>query len=621
MNKSKNIELISTKPFIVSPSSSPFVFPRSYRMPQDEPNRKRSKSEYDLMLAKRRRYRPAKACYPCRRRKVKCNLSQPCESCDIRGHPDMCDYTTLPITNASHKAGNTAKATRLHVANDYKNAKQATAEGMSMGLYVTPVAPYNTKLHLGPDSLPSLLAKYQSLNSHQQHQDWNRSRGDAFKPPTNPQTIFELLCLQDSSTISPFTNLWKPEDGPEVVYNALPEDESLKGYIQFFQSSLFRILPCTINFPQFEAALSEFLYQRAKHPAETLQNPPFACTPTWFGLLFGILACGTQLGSDQESELIKARVFACCAFQCLRLSNFISFPDIHTIQTLILLVNFLQNQANAGASWSILGLTIRLAQTLGLHCSPDPDTIAIDQQNEATVKYYIWRSLIWQDTLVSLCYGRPACIMVVEDVPLESSPSPLTPPQPYSFTTSCNHLFITANKICQAINRAKVSGQPLSLGEIYEFKRSIDHIVMQSTPHLQDVATCQNRDDCIQHHFFQQFVDSVMLCLCRPVALTHGDTCNKELNDIYLKRCRSVLHIYLELLKLSCPIRRSWVFVHVTLSSALTLGITANAQNDISDKLFLKGFLDTFAQSKIFVNVSSYQNALQLLRQSMSTSD
>ncbi|UKZ54283.1 hypothetical protein TrVGV298_008091 [Trichoderma virens] len=324
-------------------------------MPQDEPKRKRTKSEYDLMLVKRRRFRPAKACYPCRRRKVKCDLNQPCESCNIRGHPDLCDYATPAQANALHKAGNASIVGKSHPASDHEDALPTPKEELPTpkedkltGLYVNSVAPYNTKLHLGPDSLPSLLAKYQSLSSNQHHQERNNSNGAAFKPPTNPQTIFELLCLQDSSTVSPFTNLWKPEDGPEVVYNALPEDESLTGYVRFFQTSLFRILPFTINFTQLEAVLSDFLHERAKHPAETLQSPPSACTLTWFGLLFGILACGAQLGSDQESELIKARVFACCSFQCLRLSNFISFPDIHTIQALILLVNFLQNQANAG---------------------------------------------------------------------------------------------------------------------------------------------------------------------------------------------------------------------------------------------------------------------------------
>ncbi|KAL7932853.1 hypothetical protein V8C35DRAFT_328081 [Trichoderma chlorosporum] len=588
-------------------------------MSQDEPKRKSTKSEYDLMLVKRRRFRPAKACYPCRRRKVKCNLSQPCESCNIRGHPDLCDYSTPIHASTLDKAGAASGSQKSHLESDQNDAPTTPAEDVSIGLYVNPVAPYDTKLHLGPDSLPSLLVKYQSLSSHQQHQERHQLQGAAFKPPTNPQTIFELLCLQDSSTVSPFTSLWKPEDGPEIVYNALPEDESLRGYVRFFQGSLFRILPCIINFSQFEAALSDFLHQRAKHPTEALQCPPSACTLTWFGLLFSILACGAQLGSDQESELIKARIFACCAFQCLRMNNFFSFPDIQTVQTLILLVNFLQNHANAGASWSILGLTIRLAQSLGLHCSPDPDSVAVDQKDEVTVKYYIWRSLIWQDTLVSLCYGRPSCIIVVDDVPLESSS--LTSPHPYSFTASCNRLFIIANRICQAINKAMFSGQQLSLREIHNYKQIIDNIVKQSTPHLQHVEKCQNRDECIQHNFFREFVDSVMLCLYRPAVLSYGDAYDKELTDMHLQCCRSVLHTYLELLKLNCPIRRSWVFVHITLSCALTLGIAANAQNDVADKLFLKGFLDTFSQANIFVNVPSYQDALRLLRQSMSTYD
>lgn len=116
-------------------------------------------------------------------------------------------------------------------------------------------------------------------------------------------------------------------------------------------------------------------------------------------------------------------------------------------------------------------------------------------------------------------------------------------------------------------------------------------------------------------------MDSVVLCLYRPVVLSYGDAYSKELTDTYLERCRSVLRTYLELLKLDCPIRRSWVFVHVTLSCALTLALAAETQEDISDKSFLHEFLETFSRANIFANVSSYQNALRLLRQSLSASD
>lgn len=227
--------------------------------------------------------------------------------------------------------------------------------------------------------------------------------------------------------------------------------------------------------------------------------------------------------------------------------------------------------------------------------------------------------MIWQDTLLSLWYGRPSCITVLDDISLDIPAQESS--RQYPFTHSCNHLFTTANKISQATNRAKFSKRQLSLLEIRDFKKVVDQIVARSAPHLQNAAICRNRDDCIQHHFFREFVDSVVLCLYRPVMLSYGDEYSKELTDTHLERCRSVLRTYLELLRLDCPIRRSWVFVHVTLSCALTLALTANTQEDISDKTFLYEFLETFSQANIFSNVPSYQNALRLLRQSLSACD
>jgi hypothetical protein len=186
-----------------------------------------STHEYDLVITKRRRFRAAKACYPCRRRKVKCNFGQPCDSCAIRGHPDLCCYTLAPDVNHPHRAGN-ASNPGSSATSESEATVSGTANDISQGLYVNPIAPYNTKVHLGSESLPSLLTTFQSLSSLQQVQDQSSPQIAAFKPSTNPQTIFELLCLQDSGALIPFANLWKPDDGPEVVYKALPEDEQIK---------------------------------------------------------------------------------------------------------------------------------------------------------------------------------------------------------------------------------------------------------------------------------------------------------------------------------------------------------------------------------------------------------
>lgn len=59
------------------------------------------------MLQQRRKQREARACYPCRQRKVKCDGSQPCRTCRRRGHPEICAYDVASSSrHRSASAGN-----------------------------------------------------------------------------------------------------------------------------------------------------------------------------------------------------------------------------------------------------------------------------------------------------------------------------------------------------------------------------------------------------------------------------------------------------------------------------------------------------------------------------------
>ncbi len=55
-----------------------------------------SKAEVDALLVSRRkiRGRNKKACYPCHRRKIKCdqNLQVPCTNCQRSPHPELCSF-------------------------------------------------------------------------------------------------------------------------------------------------------------------------------------------------------------------------------------------------------------------------------------------------------------------------------------------------------------------------------------------------------------------------------------------------------------------------------------------------------------------------------------------------
>ncbi|XPS69544.1 hypothetical protein M3J09_001812 [Ascochyta lentis] len=48
--------------------------------------------EVEKILQERKRARNKVACYPCNKRKVKCDTEQPCAMCVRRGHPTICMY-------------------------------------------------------------------------------------------------------------------------------------------------------------------------------------------------------------------------------------------------------------------------------------------------------------------------------------------------------------------------------------------------------------------------------------------------------------------------------------------------------------------------------------------------
>ena len=239
---------------------------------------------------------------------------------------------------------------------------------------------------------------------------------------------------------------------------------------------------------------------------------------------------------------------------------------------------------------------------------------------DLTRTYLNRRSLMWQDTLVSLCYGRPLGIIVLADTSsIESSDS--ISATAFPFAESCHHLFVMANKIGQILDHHKASKERLTLESIRGFKDNIDQIENQSSLHMQDVSKCQHRDDLVEHYLFRVFSDSIVLCLCRPAFFSYDDDYSKALTELYLNRCRSVLRTYLKLLTLECPVRRSWVFVHVTLSCALALGLAASTYGTdrAQDQAFLKRFITAISQETICANVPAYDRAIQKLDKLLST--
>jgi hypothetical protein len=108
--------------------------------------------------------------------------------------------------------------------------------------------------------------------------------------------------------------------------------------------------------------------------------------------------------------------------QALRLAAFTSRPTLRGIQAMIMLAPYLTNSGRFLDAWSISGLTIRLAHSVGLHRNPhslDP----IPSLQECTARKNLWWWLLHMDQEYSMILGRPLGISGIGDCP---PPDPLT---------------------------------------------------------------------------------------------------------------------------------------------------------------------------------------------------
>lgn len=86
-----------------------------------------------------------------------------------------------------------------------------------------------------------------------------------------------------------------------------------------------------------------------------------------------------------------------------------SRPSFDSIQALLLTSFVLLNDMKAEASWALMGLTCRLAQSLGLHrptSHESRDTTPQGPNSKEMIRRRLWWSCVWHDTLTSLSFDR-----------------------------------------------------------------------------------------------------------------------------------------------------------------------------------------------------------------------
>jgi hypothetical protein len=111
-----------------------------------------------------------------------------------------------------------------------------------------------------------------------------------------------------------------------------------------------------------------YLEERAKNASRNVPKTTKPVSASWLAILFAVLAVGSQYhDSPYHIRTRDSQKYIQISFHFLRLGNFLLRPNFDSIQALLMTSFVLLNDMKAEASWALLGLTCRLAQSLGLH--------------------------------------------------------------------------------------------------------------------------------------------------------------------------------------------------------------------------------------------------------------
>ncbi|KAH8662771.1 fungal-specific transcription factor domain-containing protein [Ilyonectria robusta] len=515
------------------------------------------------------------ACWACRQRKVRCDNKQPCENCVERDYAQLCSYEPNHSYTSKQVAVNSkgSKARKRRHSAPYERDEVAEQEQRrsnwlrTIGNADEPDATEASRF-LGQNSIPVLLRE-QSSPDHQ-------NPGGAVTSDIH-QSMGSILGLDTSAPFPLMSSRhlnWLAQD----ISSELPSDREVEVLFQTYKEIPQPFWGFVVNWDDLESKLMVYLEDRSRNARSSVKSGR-PVSASWLAVLFAVLAVGSQYNeSPYDVRTRDSQKYIQISSHFLRLGNFLLRPTFDSIQALLLTSFALLNDMKAEASWALLGLTCRLAQSLGLHVPHTPDgreSGALDMA-KGIARRRIWWTCVWHDTLASLSFDRspmtniPSC-----SIPVCSE----NPAGGYTYLETMYHLI---QIISRRLNPDVIA--TASYTQILDNCEAVEALLARATPQIQHKEHCKTAVDRLQYFAIRLHTSYITSVACRPSLRRDCTKLDAGQKHILAERCKvnltETVRMFLAMHQLSVIPTRSWAFTYHGLSSALLLGILSDTRTD-----------------------------------------
>ncbi|KAK4097623.1 hypothetical protein N658DRAFT_569212 [Parathielavia hyrcaniae] len=523
--------------------------------------------EANRIIHSHRKVRYGTACWPCRQRKVKCDNKSPCENCVKREHPQLCSYkpnrsaTGKSISSASELPTPSKKRGR---SPDERDARRSLSDEAREAIRAYEPDNHETTRYVGQNSIPALLRETASGSEPQEVIGIR-------------QDMQSLLGL-DNSAPFPLMSSRHLDRMTSDIASELPSDREVMKLFRTYKEIPQPFWGFVIDIDDLESRLMVYLEDRAKNArASTKSTRPVSAS--WLAILFAVLAVGSQYhDSPYHVRTRDAQRYIQISFHFLRLGNFLLRPNLDSIQALLMTSFVLLNDMKAEASWALVGLTCRLAQSLGLHrAQPLDGRQTPDASRKEMARRKLWWTCLWHDTLTSLSFDRsPMTNIPCCPIPL----SPTANTEGWAYLEAMYHL-------CQIISQ-RLNPDAIATATYAQIMDNCDAVVNirdKLLVQLRSKDTCKSALDRLQHFAIRLHTSFIISVCCRPALMrrdsNHLDATQKKfLADRCKQNLTETVRMFLAMHQLSVIPTRSWAFTYHGLSSAVLLGLLGETKAD-----------------------------------------
>ncbi|KAK3987543.1 protein RDR1 [Cladorrhinum sp. PSN332] len=516
--------------------------------------------EANRIIHSHRKVRYGTACWPCRQRKVKCDNKSPCENCVKREHPQLCSYKpNRSATGKSVSVDLNLGKKRARSPDDSDTRSQSNDPREAISAYD---ADSGETRYVGQNSIPALLRERTAYEP----QDANEIRQD----------MGSLLGL-DNTAPFPLMSSRHLDKLTTDISAELPSDREVMKLFRTYKEIPQPFWGFVIDIDDLESKLMVYLEERAKN-ARALTKSTKPVSASWLAVLFAILAVGSQYhDSSYHIRTRDSQKYIQISFHFLRYGNFLLRPNLDSIQALLMTSFVLLNDMKAEASWALLGLTCRLAQSLGLHrAQPIDNRHPPDVIKRETSRRKLWWTCVWHDTLTSLSFDRSP-ITNIPCCPIPMSPTAET--DGWAYLEAMYHL-------CKIISDrlSPEAASNTTYNQILDNCTNVERIRDNCLTQLRNKDACKSALDRLQHFAIRLHTSFIISVCCRP-ALMRGNTLldssqKKFLGDRCKMNLTETVRMFLAMHQLSVIPTRSWAFTYHGLSSAVLLGILGDSKAD-----------------------------------------